>query len=377
MGEIRAINPAASAGSYRQREKNVKLRPLHCLTAIALGMATGLAHAQGSVSIYGLLDVGVSYYSDAATSAGGKASVLRMDSGAAQASRWGFRGTESLGGGHSAFFTLESGFTVDDGVLGQGGAIFGRQAFVGLSDQVYGSISLGRQYDFMSNLGAAYAAGSQSAAGSFAWGLHADAANNLALNDHTYGGDRTNNAVKYENLSLRGISFGLMYGFGEVVGNSTANRTVSARASYDSGPFSTGVAYTDIKNAAGDASSRMYGWGARYQLARLQPFGLITQVRNTATSARATTYEIGMTYGLTPALDFSAAYQYQERNQGVGDAQVLVGTFDYKFSKRTDVYLVAVYDRDKGYRAFPVFGGGVQSSSSIQSAVRVGIRHKF
>ncbi|MFS8979176.1 porin [Cupriavidus necator] len=354
----------------------MKLRVLHCQLAIALGLASGLAQAQSSIALYGLIDVGITYYSNAAT-AGGNASVVRMDSGIAQASRWGFRGSEDLGGGRSAIFTLESGFTVDDGVPGQGGAIFGRQAFVGLRDKTLGTVTLGRQYDFMPTLGAAYAMGAQSAAGSFAWGLHADAANNLALNDHTFAGDRTNNAVKYESSSLGGLSFGLMYGFGEVPGNFSAGRTVSARASYDSGPFSTGVAYTDVRNAAGNASSRMYGWGASYQFGRLKPFGLITQVRNTATGARATTYDAGATYALTPALDFSAGYQYQVRNQDVGDAQVVVAVLDYKFSKRTDVYLVAAYDRDKGYRAFPVFGGGIQSGTGVQTAARIGIRHRF
>jgi predicted porin len=50
---------------------------------------------------------------------------------------------------------------------------------------------------------------------------------------------------------------------------------------------------------------------------------------------------------------------------------------DYKISKRTDLYVGAVYDRDKGYNAYPVFGGGIQSSTGNQSAVRMGMRHRF
>ena len=104
---------------------------------------------------------------------------------------------------------------------------------------------------------------------------------------------------------------------------------------------------------------------------------MITQVKNTGTGAKATTYELGTVYALTPLWDLAAAYQFQKRNQGVGNAQALVATVDYKISKRTDLYVGAVYDRDKGYNAYPVFGGGIQSSTGNQSALRLGMRHRF
>lgn len=347
------------------------------LTAAMLAAGSGMAHAADSVTVYGLVDLGLTYYSSAPTSSGGKASLLRMDSGIAQGSRLGFKGAEDLGGGMSAFFTLETGFNADDGSLGQGGLFFGRQSFVGLSDKNLGSISLGRQYDFMANLGGQYAMGALSPAGSLGWGLHADAAHSGALDDHIYGGDRTNNSLKYNSANMGGFTIGAMYGFGEVAGNNTASRTVSAYSGYDNGPFSTGVAYTDVKNAAGTASTRMYGLGASYQVGPWKPFGVITQVKNTATSAKATTYELGTVYALTTLWDLSAAYQFQNRNRGVRSAQALIAMADYKISKRTDLYAGVVYDRDKGYNAYPVFGGGIQSATGNQTAVRLGIRHRF
>jgi hypothetical protein len=101
---------------------------------------------------------------------------------------------------------------------------------------------------------------------------------------------------------------------------STAGRTLSATGQYDSGAFSSALAYTDIKDARA-ASTRMYGLGATYQLGAFKPFGVITQVKNTATSAKATTYELGTVYALTALWDLSAAYQFQNRNQGVGNAR--------------------------------------------------------
>ncbi|MBN9356780.1 MULTISPECIES: porin [Herbaspirillum] len=347
------------------------------LAAALLAAGTGMAHAQSSVSIYGLIDLGLTYYSNAAKTGGGGASLLRMDSGIAQGSRIGFKGTEDLGGGLNAFFTLETGFGADDGSLGQGGLLFGRQSFVGLGSKDWGSISAGRQYDFMANIGAQYAMGALSPAGSFAWGTHADAAHSTALNDHIYGGDRTNNSIKYNSAKFGGFSFGAMLGLGEVAGNNNAGRTVSALGQYDAGAFSGALAYTDIKSSSGASATRIYGGGARYQIGAFTPFGVITQVKNTDTNAKATTYELGTVYALTPLWDLAAAYQFQKRNQGVGNAQALVATVDYKISKRTDLYVGAVYDRDKGYNAYPVFGGGIQSSTGNQSALRLGMRHRF
>ncbi len=72
-----------------------------------------------------------------------------MTSGSVNGSRWGLRGSEDLGGGLKAIFTLENGFGINDGTLKQGGRLFGRQAFVGLSSDQFGAVTLGRQYDSM------------------------------------------------------------------------------------------------------------------------------------------------------------------------------------------------------------------------------------
>ena len=346
------------------------------LVAAMLAAGVGVAHAEGSVTLYGIIDLGLTSYSNTATKSGGAASLVRMDSGIAQGSRIGFKGNEDLGSGKYAFFTLENGFNADDGSFGQGGLLFGRQSFVGIGDQTLGSVSLGRQYDFMANL-SQFAMGALSPAGSLAWGLHADAAHNLALDDHIYAGDRTNNSLKYTSAKIDGFSFGAMYGFGEVAGNTSASATTSAYASYDQGPFSSGFGYTNIKNSSGTDSTRMYGLGASYQLAAWKPFAVVTQVKDINTGAKQSTFETGSIYALSALWDLSADYQFQKRAQGVGNAQAVIAMADYKISKRTDLYLGIVYDRDKGYDAYPVFGGGVQSTSGEQTAIRIGMRHRF
>ena len=81
------------------------------------------------MTLYGVLDEGIDYTNNA-----GHGAVWEMVSGYAQGSRWGMKGSEDLGGGLKAVFQLENGFDVSSGRLGQGGRMFGRQAYVGLSD---------------------------------------------------------------------------------------------------------------------------------------------------------------------------------------------------------------------------------------------------
>lgn len=118
------------------------------LALAALGMFSLSAYAQNSVTLYGVIDEGINYNSNAS----GKR-LYNLSSGVMQGSRWGLKGREDLGGGLSALFVLESGFDVNNGKMGQGGLLFGRQAYIGVGSR-YGTVTLGRQYDMVvDNLG--------------------------------------------------------------------------------------------------------------------------------------------------------------------------------------------------------------------------------
>src|ERR1700751_1017325 len=103
--------------------------------SLALLGVTGVAHAQSSVTLYGVLDDSIQYVSNV----GGK-SLYNMAAGNLQGNRWGVKGTEDLGGGLKAIFQLENGFNPNNGALGQGGKMFGRQAYVGLTGDQWGTV---------------------------------------------------------------------------------------------------------------------------------------------------------------------------------------------------------------------------------------------
>jgi hypothetical protein len=114
----------------------------------SLGLS-GAAHAQSSVTVYGLLDAAVDYNTN--VDATGRSRVWMPSLGGGMfPSRIGFRGTEDLGGGLKAIFTLETGVYVDTGGTGQGNRLFGRQAWVGLAGN-WGQLTLGRNYNMLYN----------------------------------------------------------------------------------------------------------------------------------------------------------------------------------------------------------------------------------
>ncbi len=88
------------------------------LLAVALAFAFPTAFAQSSVTLYGIVDVGVEYLDV------GNLSSTRIASGISQGSRWGIRGTEVLGGGYSAVFTLESRFSIDTGSVTNNDSVY-------------------------------------------------------------------------------------------------------------------------------------------------------------------------------------------------------------------------------------------------------------
>src|SRR5258708_5630294 len=213
------------------------------LIAAALsGVVASAANAQSSVTLYGLIDVGITYTNSQLTSHGGH-SNWQETSGSVDGSRWGLRGAEDLGGGLKAIFTLENGFNVNNGTLGQGGREFGRQAFVGLSSVNYGAVTLGRQYDSMVDY-----VGPLALTGTQYGGTHfAHPFNNDNLNNNSYS---INNSIKYTSVNYAGFKFGGLYGFSNQAGGFADNRAYSVGASYNWGPLNIGAGYLHLNNNA-------------------------------------------------------------------------------------------------------------------------------
>jgi general bacterial porin, GBP family len=382
------------------------------MVAALSGVFATAAHAQSSVTLYGLIDAGITYSNNQ-----GGHSAWQATSGAVNGSRWGLRGSEDLGGGLKAIFTLENGFNIDSGALGQKSRMFGRQAFVGLASEQYGAVTLGRQYDSvvdylapLSNTGSQYG-------GTFA----AHPFDNDNLNNSV----RFNNTVKYSSVNYAGFKFGSTYSFS----NSTEfanNRAYSFGASYNYGGLNAAAGYLQTNNdvhnlqenaatfpgaQAGDYTfaagrQRTFGAGINYTFGPATAGFVYTQTNLTdtpagvatisagqsgtanglqtnANSARFQNFEGNVHYSLTPALSLAGAYTYTRANLGGGvnpNYNTVALQTDYLLSKRTDVYLQGDWQHvssNPGDVGAYINGLSSASKTQDQVAVTVGMRHRF
>ena len=377
--------------------------------AFVAGAATAalfapLAHAQSSVTLYGLIDAGIIYTNNA-----GGASLFRLNSGSLNGSRFGLRGTEDLGGGVKALFVLENGYNVNNGSLGQDGRLFGRHAYFGLTRNGIGTLTLGRQYDTMVDFVAPLSA----TAGDFGDQSFGHVFDNDNLN-HTL---RINNAVKYTSDTYAGFKVGAMYAFSNAT-NFGSNRAYSLAASYTNGPLKLSGAYLQMNGTKGTTNAspgatdavegknlnqggwsvganrmRAYGGGIGYVFGPATVGFVFTRSQYDNAGAFGSTgqisfnnYDVNVRYAVTPAFNVGAAYVYTDGSVSAPDSQH--GTDPkwhqvdlqavYKLSRRTDVYAEAMYQHasGRGYRAFINNSGGA-SSTPNQIVGTIGMRTRF
>lgn len=234
------------------------------LAAALMAGFAGVAHAETSVTLYGILDAGIGYqkvkgsegYGQSTNPAAINSKRTGLINGIQSGNRWGLKGSEDLGDGLRAVFVLESGFDLGTGNSAQGGRLFGRQATLGLAGDSWGQLDFGRQTNITSKYLSAVA-------DPFGGGF--DQAN--------IGGAFTSaNTVRYDNLvmyqtpNFSGFQFGAGYSFNadgkqawdkdirDLNGNVIANnkdlnrQAVTAGLRYANGPVGIALTYDQIRN---------------------------------------------------------------------------------------------------------------------------------
>ncbi|MDN7184674.1 porin [Caballeronia sp. SEWSISQ10-4 2] len=368
------------------------------------------AHAQSSVTLYGIIDSGIAYYHNASSPAGNQSTLVKFSSNLS-GPRWGLKGTEDLGGGLAAVFRIENGFNIGTGALNQGGREFGRQSFVGLSSQSYGTVTVGRQYDPLVEL-------VQPLTEDGLFGSTFATPGDIDNYDNSL---RVNNSVKYTSPVLRGFQLETLYAFGGVAGSTGNGQTYSAAASYTNGPMGLAAGYFfangGTTTTAGarvwtSSSDSLFNSGINsafasaksIQIARVAgeyaigstTFGAAFSntvygrdaLSSFRESAKFNSASVFANYQVNPAFRVGAGYNYT-KSSGSGSAeynQFNLGA-DYALSKRTDVYAVAGWQKASGNElsaggttipAVASIGSfGVNSGTDTQGLVIVGLRQKF
>jgi predicted porin len=367
------------------------------LTVLAAAlMATGSVSAQ-NVTLYGLMDTGIEHVSNA--NAAGK-SMWRMPSVTGSVpSRWGLRGSEDLGGGLKALFTLESGFNVDAGTQGQAGRLFGRQAFVGLTG-AFGTVTLGRQNTMLF-----YAMMDGDVIGPNIYGL--------GSLDSYLPNARADNSIAYRG-TFSGLTVGATYSLGRDVaggaplsgtcaGESSTDRSAcrewSALLKYDQGPFGVAAAYDEQRGGAGAAAFFFNGAAAipmtsssdkdrRLTINGYARFGdlkvtlgwLARQVKTTGPDVDSNLYFASAGYAFTGSLGLDAQIARIVNSDQDRDGTLLTLRGTYSLSKRTAVYATASYLKNSEQAQYSVSSGGggtTPAPGKQQIGTMVGIRHAF
>lgn len=415
-------------------------------TAIMGLLSTSAAMAQSTVTIYGILDAGYNHVSGLR-----QGSVSTIASGIMEGSRFGLRGTEDIGGGYKAIFTLENRFELDTGSLtnrpnsgtqmpdriatsvaasltglplpvatrdaliagvntslatgGFGvnlaGNLFDRQAYVGLVTP-FGAFTAGRQYT------PGYLVAAQFDASQTQSSLAAGQVASLPAAFDI----RLSNTLQYA-IQTSGITALLMYGAGEVPGNSSAGSFMGGMVTYKTDSFSVGYGHNEKKNELNQKSLTNDLIGATVNVGPGTLYGQYATIKDDnpsgiSTIAASVTASSGSAaVGTAFQNAYNAAFRQDARLMHIGyrlttgvhtwvvafnrlddkrpvnaDTDSYGFTYTYALSKRTNLNAVLTRFNNKGAGQIAPGGngflGGVTSAAGVDSTnIAFGIRHTF
>lgn len=405
------------------------------LAALSVMAVMSAAHAQSSLTVYGVADVALSYVS-------GVEGKTRMVSGMMEGSRVGLTGSEDLGGGFRTVFTLENRFETDTGAMSNRppsgsrlperfntaaalglpapyqpavsavaariggnigvnhltGKLFDRQAFVGLVTPV-GALLAGYQYTPAFEVAATFDVMKNESSLSLGHVIAFPASVEI----------RVENAAAYR-LQTGPWTASLMYAFGE--GSALSGRLISVNGLYKSTPFSVGLAYQSRENERGERSLTNFTVGVAGALGPgelsavvvdiddphprgLSPLraGLATQVGAPvaatvmdafaeALAQDALGYQIGYRIRRNAHTVSTAYNRFDDRTGRRLNVKSFGVVYSYAFSRRTDLNVVLTqFINDRHAQAAPgaqgFFGGFTLSAGRDTHNVALGLRHRF
>ena len=380
------------------------------LALAAMGAFAGAAHAQSSVTVYGLIDMGfTSITTDTTTRSTGASSASTAtesgNNGRMSGSRLGFRGVEDLGGGTTAGFTLEFGpdFTEQANGVNTGT----RLGFLSLSSKDLGGLHVGRQVSttkLVNDVFTAFGNANFSTGNVAGAGLSTStvvqttggyvAATNAATQGgltNANGGERISNLIRYTTPTFSGLS--------------------ASAALYKTATSNASTAAIII----GDANGEGQDFGIRYTMGAIDAMAAYSVYNTTNGSSfdmtnKNTVISLGASYDAKIVKGFVA---YNKRdyevsttanslikftditvgvNAPVGNANLLLaysnGTDDSAVQKtdKSGLQVGAVYNLSKRTNVYAVYGTGKADSAtlgnttnkqSVASGTAIGVRHTF
>lgn len=360
------------------------------LIALAVLASAGVASAQSSVTLFGIVDATLSRGTGNGT---GSASKTQLTNSGYNSSRLGFRGTEDLGGGMSASFWLEAGVSNDNGsgqatntnnqasgsgsaAAGTQGLTFNRRSTVSLAGG-WGEVRLGRDYTPQF------------------WNLTVfdpfgtNGVGTTQTLNSTLGGAvavRASNSIGYFLPGNLGGFYGQLQHYrGEnnsasvITGTTTSNRNdgngTAARVGYANGPVNAAIAYSTTRAATGDIKQANIGGQWDFGVAKAMAHYTRDRVSSTP-SVTGKGYLVGALVPVGPG-EIRLAYSTYKTNLGDSPkSKKLALGYVHNLSKRTAVYATYARVRNSGGAA-QALNGAVTAANNNSSGYDFGIRHSF
>jgi predicted porin len=343
------------------------------LALAVLGAFAGAASAQSSVTIYGVVDQGITRGNGGTavnTSANGLSEAWQIKQ--ARGSRLGFRGNEDLGGGLSAQFLIEHRFLPDTGAAGAATDPFwAGGSYVQLTSAAAGSVYLGRWYTpaFWVAL----------KTDPFGWDGVAQVGSKAWAGYLTGGsGVRTSNTVGYKTPNFSGFTANIATGLAE---GSTANRTDGLNAEYTAGPIYVGVGYEKAKgdvastatSASGDGAT-LFNIGFAYNFGVVRPIVYFGQSKlGVGNSKKNNYFHLALTAPVGPGQIKAAVGTLDP------ESTVVVGpsTLQTAEQKQTKISVGYDYFLSKRTRVYADLSQAKEDNRSNNRAYNLGVRHDF
>lgn len=349
----------------------MEIRKLSAVAAIGLGACA--AHAQSSVTVYGIVDQYIGH-----TSAGGRGSVTSVDAGGLAASRIGFRGVEDLGGGLKATFTLEQGVLTDTGAMADATRAFNRQSWLGLGGS-WGEFRFGRQ-----NTPAFWMCGQLDAAG---------CATYASLLNNTSGyAPRFDNMVYYFSPDLSGFKLqgGFALGEQQAPASKSGLNAYMLGAEYKGSNFWVGLNHASQNSANKTVKAKATFLGGNYDFGAGKVYlGLHRGNMNGANLANNVEGRDYFAWSLSADWRISGATtvgvvvgRADDRTAANRDAKQVGLIATHALSRRTQLYATATRLSNENGATFSLGAAGpitrnVPLAGENATGFQVGIRHTF
>jgi len=361
---------------------------------MVLGALASTAHAQSSVTLYGIIDASIMTQNNSGTPSAGRTTSF-VDAPILP-SIYGIKGSEDLGGGLTAGFNLEGGFNAGNGTHNSPGVyqsqMFGREAKVTLGGD-WGTVGAGMQVDpgIIASI-ATEPRGLTDSLSMLEYWIIATVGNNLSGGGSLQGGIFDQNALTYT-YAKNGLYVGVEYGFGGVAGSTSANSTQSIGVSYSHAGFIVSGSYSRDENSSptvGGNSSVIDDFGLGYDFGMVALRGHYAEFKSGYTGGNPAddvkVWGLGMDWKISVPNKLNISYYNgKDDGPGLGGKTSEIALLDiYSLSKRTQLYAqVAEVKADANAGLSAVIGGvgayvpSAPTYGTTTNYIGVGVQHSF